>query len=255
MVGRPFVTPANERSFSGLCDQVALETGRPGNLLTIISKARMTLRECQTLGLFPRDRVEEQFTTDATPYIWTRPSYFRSVGAAKYMTACVYPKLLLPGKSQTEFDYYFYASDDYYVFVNAMLGETLSLLNYYWVKPLLYFSRLGTDTATYPGGPYALRKAYYDLLLDKWQYLNGTNDAYVDTTGNVDTDTLYRKNSSHWLVEDWYDMIVDGTKAKIFALYSDERAPITYGSYKQSQILIQNTVSIEGEAATQGIAS
>lgn len=244
-----FTTPPNERSFSGLVDAVALETGRLPNLLSIIQYANETIRECQTLGLFARDRVEETIVTDAQPFSWSRPMFFRSVGAAKYMTQCAWPRLKIPGRQLENEQWYFYAASGYYVFVGVMTGETIAMANYYWQKPLLYSGRLGTDTSKYAGGPYSDRKAYYDLELSKWQYLDADDDEYVDTTGDTVEDELRQANAANWLVLEWYDCILEGTKAKLFGRFDDQtRANTSYATYKYQQKLLQATAGFEAEA-------
>lgn len=245
-----FNTPQNERSFSGLIDSVLLETGRPDSILTAIQYANATIRECQALGLFARDRLESTVVVDTVPFIYERPPYFRSIATVKYGSGC-YPKLKLPGRGLDMCEF-FYAADDYYVFQGTSAGTTISFLNYYWAKPMMYFGLLGTNTALVKGGPYAIRPAYFDIFIDMWMYLNDAGDAYVSTTGNVDTDKLRQKLSLTWLVQDWFDLIANGTKAKIFAQFSDnDRATRTFAAYKQMQNLMKITCMLEAEASAQ----
>ena len=250
MAAKPFQTAQNERSFSGLIDDVVLSSGRAQNLRSIVQYANLTIRECQAFGLFARDRIEEQVMATASPHIWNRPAYFRSVGAVRYGNGG-YPRLKLPGRQQINVPEYFYAADDYYVFNGVSAGETISFLNYYWAKPLLYQKALGVNDGAFPGAPYSVRSAYFDILQDKWQYLNADGDGYVDTTGDADTDAARQKNSSHWFLENWYDMIADGTKAKVFARFDDtDKSNRAYAQYKASQNLLRNTQGFESEAST-----
>lgn len=250
-MANPFSTPQNERSFSALIDAVIMETGRSANILTIVQRANLVIRECQALGLFARDRIEVQAVTDASPYILQRPPYWRSIEAARYMTTCTWVKLKKPGSPQNDYLYYFYAADDYYVFVGNILGETLSYTAYFWSRPFMYYARLAVSDAPLPGGPYSIRKAYFDIETMKWQYLNGTNDGYVDTTGDPDTDAAYKATASHWLLEDWWELIMEGTKAKVFALGDDgDRGKIAYATYKQIQETLRLTIANEAEYAS-----
>lgn len=243
----PFVTPDNEQSFSSIVDDVIVTTGRAAAIRSIISAANLTVRECQTFGLFARDLLEETFVGDVVPFIWTRPNYFRSVRTAKYMTSCEFPKLLLPGKYQDGQSYYYYAADDYYAFVGLQVGETLAMANYYWQKALIYYSRLSQVTTTWAGGPYATRPAYFDQAVEQWMYLNGTNNGYVSILGDPVEEALRRKNTTNWIITDWRDMVLSGTKAKIFKSFGDDRQVAEYSFYKQTQKLFAQTVGVEGE--------
>lgn len=242
----PFLTPQNERSFSAVIDAVVFETGRTANFLSVLGYANSTLRECQAMGLFAKDRVESIVYADAVPFTYTRPPYFRSLGAVKYGCG-VYPKLKLPGQAQQNETWFFYAADDYYVFSGASLGEQVKLLSYFWFKPLMYYARLGVDSAGIQAGPYSTRLAYFDLSTDTWKYL--VEGAYIGTTGNVDTDQAYRKASSNWMLDEWRDLITNGTKAKVFAAFGDtDRAQRAFALYKQEQAQFRLAIGLEAEA-------
>ena len=250
MATAPFLTPANERSFSALVDRIVLETGRQQALLSVIGYVNLTVRECQTLGLFARDLLEEQVTATANPHIYTRPVNFRSLRAVRYDTLNYYPKMKRPGKTVADASAYFYAADNYYAFHGVMEGEVISLANYYWAKPLRYFGRLGTTTSGYQGGPYTNRPAYYDTDTDTWMYLNVGETAYTDDLGDDDEEELRQRNAMNWLIQDWWDMIAEGTKAKVFKGYKDDRAAAAYAAYSNDQDMFRNTVGIEAEATS-----
>lgn len=250
-MANPFLNPQNEKSFSAIVDGVVLETGRPDNFLTALQFVNLTIRECQSMGLFPQDRIEDQIVVDAIPFIWTRPPYFRSLGAVKYGCG-VYPKFRVPGSSQQDECYYYYAADDYFVFTGVTVGDKLNLMMYMHSKPLMYYSRLGVDTTAFFGGPYATRLAYFDIATDLWMYLNGTSDGYVATTGDVNVDAARRKLSGNWLTKDWTDLISNGAKAKVFAQFGDtDRANRAYAAYKTTQKLLSVTGGFEAEFAAQ----
>jgi len=251
----PFLTLANERSFSSLIDRVVLETGKTSSLLSIVGYANMTIRECQTFGLFAQDLLEEDFTSDAQPYIWYRPNYFRSLQSAKYATQLKYPMLRRPGVGKNNDDpIFFYAADNYYVFSGTLQSEVVHFANYYWQKPLVYYARLGAVTTGFPGGPYVARPAYFDLLTDTWMYLNIAGDAYVADTPPVvytaDQQLTKRKNTANWIILDWFDMVTEGAKAKILKQFGDERAPAAYSLYKQFQKTFLMSSGFEAEAAS-----
>lgn len=242
-----FQTPSNEKSFSGLIDSAILQTGKPGSLIAAVQFANLTIRECQAFGLFARDLIEEQLSVDVVPYVWLRPINFRKLRTVKYVTCCAFPKFYLPGKIQQGVCEYFYAADDYFVFKGASLNETINLATYYWQKRLVYYGRLGTLTTQYPGGPYLNRPAYYDDTLEMWQYLSADQTTYDTTTGDPTQDSLRQRNVSNWLVADWYDLILSGTKAKLFSKDDDNRANREYATYKAAQKLLQTTEAYEAE--------
>ena len=251
----PFQTPANERSFSSLIDEVVLTTGRATSLISIVNYAKLTIRECQAFGLFARDLLEEQVLATASPFIWTRPTFFRMLRAVKYVNASInassedrniFPEFCPPGRIQKNKDYFFYAADDYYVFAGVQDNQTIDLANYYWSKPLVYYGRLGVVTGQFPGGPYVIRPAYFDLSTAQWAYLNTAQDAYVFTTGDPAVDVALQLLSTNWLVSDWRELIISGTKAKVFGNLGDEtRANREYAFYKATQLLMSNTVGVE----------
>lgn len=246
----PYLTPANERSFSGMIDEVILSTGKTAALRAAISYANATIRECQTLGLFYRDLVEGQFVATTTPMFWTRPRLLRSVRAFKYTVQDIYPMLRLPGRRLKDEINYFYASQDYYALKGPLQDEPIAYAIYMWLTPLVYYVKLN-DTAAYAGGPFATRLAYYDLTLQQWMYLNGGSTAYVATTGVAATDLLRQKTAMNWLVDDWYDTIMEGTKAKLLKSFDDSRATLSFALYKQLQTAMRNTVGFEAEGVSQ----
>jgi hypothetical protein len=252
MAGAPFVTPQNERSFSAMVDKVVLETGRQSALLSIISATNLTIRECHSLGLFARDLLEEEEVATADPHIYYRPKNFRSLRAVKYDRASYYPLMRRPGRAIQDNTYFFYAADNYYAFHGVQVGESIFLANYYWSKPLRYFGRLGTATTGYQGGPYTNRPAYYDIDEEVWKYLNLAETAYVDegVLSDDDEEELRRRNATTWVLEDWWDVIAEGVKAKVFKSYKDERAGAAYASYSQGQEIFRNTVGAEAETTS-----
>jgi hypothetical protein len=246
----PFQTPPNEQSFSSLIDEAILATGKPGSLINAVQYARLTVRECQSFGLFARDLVEDQVliaADDDIPFTWDRPTNFRRIRTVKYTNACYYPKLRLPGKIQHGEDRYFYAADDYFVFAGAGAGETLGLAYYKWLKGLSYYAQLGAITTQFPGGPYAIRPAYYDTNEEEWYYLNADETAYVTTLGDAAEELARRLLTTNWLVTEWRDLILSGIKAKIWNNTGDPRGAVEYSAYKQTQTLLRNTVGYEAE--------
>lgn len=247
-----FKTPSNEKSFSQLIDNAIMATGKPQSLISIVGYANATIRECQTLGLFARDLLELEVVVpdpnNSSFYSWDRDSnLFRSIRTAKYLTADVYPELILPGRKATGKTYYFYAADNYYVFNGVMPGETIGIAAYYWAKRLSYFNQLGVNSSTMPGGPYDIRPAYFDEDSQLWMYLNADEDDYVTTLGDPVEEAARQVAALNWLITDWYDVVLAGTKAKIFASASDPRSSAEFAMYTQLKTAMRNTVGLEGE--------
>jgi hypothetical protein len=153
----------------------------------------------------------------------------------------------LPGRIQKDKEHYFYAADTYFVFAGVKDGETVKTATYYYAERLGYYGRLGQATSIFPGGPYDTRPAYYDLNQSAWVYLNSAGDGYVTTLNDPDEEELRRKKSTNWLVSDWRDLVLSGTKAKIWSGVGDPRGITEYSDYKQMQKLLANTVGYEGE--------
>lgn len=243
----PFQTPDNEKSFSGLIDSAIMQTGKAGSLIAAVSFANLTIRECQSLGLFARDLREEQLAVDIVPFNWTRPVNFRRIRTVKYPDFNIYPKFMLPGKIQIGEEYYYYAADNYYVFKGVGQNNAVNLANYYFAKRLQYFSRLATATDRFPGGPYSVRPAYYDQLTEQWMYLNDTSDGYVTSLTDLTEELIRQLNTTNWLVTIWYDLILTGTKAKLFSGGDDNRANREFAAYKQAQKTFQTVEAYESE--------
>lgn len=255
MAGQSFLTPQNERSFSALVDRVVKETGREQALLSVVGYANLTVRECQSLGLFARDLIEETIVATANPHIFTRPrgsvyGSYRSLRAVKYATLSYYPKMVRPGRAIEGKTAYYYAADNYYAFHGVQVNEEIHQASYYWAKPLRYFGRLGTITTGYVGGPYTNRPAYLDIDTDTWMYLNVGETAYVDDLGDDDEEDLRQRNAMNWVLEDWWDVVAEGVKAKLFKAVKDERAGAAYAAFAESREILRNTVGIEAEATS-----
>lgn len=248
MAVKPFVTPDNERSFSALIDRAIIETGKTQAFLSAISYANLTVRECQALGLFAQDLIEDGVVADASPFIWPRPTDFRSLRLVQYNTTKTFPKYRMPGRGKNQNpDAYYYASSGNFNFWGIGIGEQLNTGIYYWAKPLIYFARLGVVTTSFPNGPYADREAYYDTLANEWKYLDDDGLSYVSTINDDDEEELRRGNASNWLTREWFDLISEGVKAKLFKQYGDARAPLSYALYKEGQRTLALTSGSEAE--------
>lgn len=257
MAPLPFKTPTNQQSFSGLVDAAVMATGKPASLISIIQYANNVVRECQALGLFADDLVDDALVVPSTQpldtvFTWTKPYLFRSLRTIKYLpanglTTDIYPDLALPGKNQKGKFWLYYAVSNYFVFKGVGANDTVATATYYWLAPLGYYAVPGVNTAIFPGGPYDNRLAYFDTGLGIWQYLQADGVTYGATTGSPITDAQYQALSANWMTQAWYDLILSGTKCKLWTSAGDPRAGAEYSNYKQQQKLLQNTHGYESE--------
>jgi hypothetical protein len=263
----PFKTPTNQQSFSGLVDAAVMATGKPASLISITQYANNVVRECQALGLFAADLTEVQeivpVGTDASgaPFTWNVSPLFRSLRTVQYIPGdCnnpaglgggtpgpVWPDLILPGKAQRHKLWYYYRSQGFFAFAGAGDNCTINMAQYSWQPQLGYYNQQGVNSASFPGGPYDTRLAYYDIYQSEWMYLQADGVTYENTTGDPTTDAEYQALSSNWLILNWYDLILSGTKSKMWTSAGDPRAGAEYSNYKQMQKLLQNTTQYESE--------
>lgn len=244
----PFQTPQNEKSFSGLIDQVLLDTGRPAALLSAIQYANAVIRECHNLGLFAQDLIEEQWVITANPFQLERPNRFRKMRTMQFDCSKTYPRLMLPGRQLYDECEYYYAADDYFVVKGGVVGTYLNTAIYYFPRSFLYYPRLGaTNTTTYPGGNYSTRPAYFDKEAEVWMYLTLDGTAYVTTLGDPTEEQKRRDLTLNWMLRNNFECVMEGTKSRIFTLYSDSRAPTSYSQYKSMQADVKIGTAFESE--------
>lgn len=259
MAAIPFKTPANQQSFSGLVDAVVLATGKPASLINIVQYVNAVLQECQALGLFPQDLVEDELTvpSDLTPgtvYTWDRPPLFRSLRTVKYRFAYpsgieghVYPDLAPPGKVQHNKPWLYYSAQNYFVFKGVGPNDLIDTATYYWFPVLGYYSVPGVNTSSFPGGPYDPRPAYYDTAAMQWMYLQADGITYENSLPDPTQEPIAQNLTSNWMIQQWYNLIMSGAKNRTFLSAGDPRAGAEYSIYTRLQKLLQNTSGYEGE--------
>lgn len=219
-------------TFSSAVDDTVVRCGRLDRRTDIISFVRMSIRELQTVRgfLFDYDIVEDVLTANAEPYVWTPDIVLTKIW--RTMRSVQYPGIYAPdgkpiyadyipiGKKQGEHDYYYYKSGDAYVFSGASGGTnalvSINIAYYAYVGILAYYATL-TD-----------RPATFSLEDNIWSYATASTD--VDKI-------LARDLVTNWVLEKWYDAVVEGSLAKIFKTVADERARSSfalYSSYKKT---------------------
>lgn len=219
-------------TFSALIDDCLTRLSRPDRLADIVSYARMTIREIQSLGAFQQDVVEDQLTgVTVDPYVWTTPPRFRTMLTVQYPQIIdqqgkpVHAKNKELGKGQLRHDYFYYRSGDSHVFVgHGGIGGFAASINVAYLE----FSR------TFRYIPdVAQRPARYDAETESWLYAAAYD---IDAS----TRETARNLVSNWVLFNWYDTVIEGTLAKVYKLVDDARAPSTFSFFERAKRVIQS---------------
>lgn len=208
-------------TFSSLVDTVVLRSARKDRISDIVSYCRSTIRECTVLALFDQALVEEQITVTAVPHIYERSQTMRTMLSIKYpyftrQGKPVYPKHKRPGTVNTTDQYYFYVSGNSYIFAGVKVGDIIDLAYSSYAIRFPYYANV------------AERPATFDDETQLWTYL----DAYDDT---AELQEEARNKVSNWLLFYWFDLILEGSLAKLFKATNSERSKASFGLYKSMQ--------------------
>jgi len=215
-------------TFSAIVDDTVTRTGRVNLRTDIVSYARVTMRESQSLIKSATDLIEDQITATASPHLWTKPQYFRELTAVRYPGIFdprgnpIYPKRIQPGKAQRNVDYYFYSSGTSFVFSGVSENTLIDVAYLTWFTKLAYYATV------------AERPATFSLEDDEWSYATATTDEEKEAARNLVT---------NWLIFDWYDMVLEGTVAKVWKAVGDARAPSSFSLFKSLQKDMVRTVT------------
>ena len=222
-------------TFPRLIDEAVLKAGRGEKArLQLVSYARASIREAQTEAVFDRDRTETQILATANPHIWTRPQCFRIMETIEYPLVPTFPHFQKPGRAQgRDTDYFYYAAANYFVFTQLEVADPINLSYFTYFQPLVYFA-------------VADRPARYFADLAQWKYLDGNGD-FVDTLGTTELDEAAQALVTNWLLFDWYDLVLEGTLAKIFKINGDQRAVSSFALFKS---FIKDLLQGEGASSS-----
>lgn len=219
-------------TFSSLVDICLERVSRPDRLADIISYARMTIREIQTLGMFQQDVVEDQISgVTADPYVWETPARFRAMLTVQYPGVIdeqgkpIYSKYREIGKGQLRHDYYYYRSGDSHVFVgHGGIGGASVAINIAYTEFCRTFRYVADSSA---------RPAIYDGETETWIYAAAYDiDAATRLTA--------RELVSNWVLFNWFDTVLEGTMAKLYKLVNDERSGATFSFFERAKRMIQS---------------
>lgn len=205
-------------TFSALVDEAVTESRRLERRKDAVRFVRSTIRESQALQLFANDLVEDQIAASATPFIWTPTAHIRTVQTVRYGLGggYVYPEHVKPGKRQRDLDVYYYKAGEDIIFSGAPVGTLIDIAYYRVLPNLVYYDGQKGETAP----------ASFDIETQAWTYTSATTDEEKETA---------RDSVTNWLIFNWYDLIMEGTLAKLFKSTDDARARNHFSQYKSQQ--------------------
>lgn len=212
---------AETSTFSALVDEAIRRTMRRDRMADIISYARATMRECNVLAQFQQSMVELNLTASASPHIWERPLTFRQMLICKYpyfdrQNKPVYAKEKNPDLIRPSDQHFFYLSGNSFVFSGIEIGDIISLAYFSYFPKLAYYAEIADRPAT------------FEEETNLWSY----TDAYDD---NDILKEEARNKVTNWLLFHWYDLVLEGTVAKLYNVTGDERSRSTFALYKSMQ--------------------
>lgn len=214
-------------TMSSAVDTVVSRCGMPNLRNDIVGFLRLTIRECEGLRYFRKSWVEDQLTPDADPYTWTHPSRVRAVEMVQFPHIFsptgrpIDPVQVLPNRAKWH-QYYYYTAESYTIFGGHFNGAVvlpsavIDVGYYQWVRPLPYYEAV------------ADRPARFDLVDEEWEY-------HDDYSATEELQTTARELVQHWLLRDWFELMIQGAISKVFHTYGDPRAAASYAAYKQAQ--------------------
>lgn len=169
--------------------------------------------------------------TSSLPSSRTSPARLRAVLTVSYPHIVdqqgnpIYAKFKELGKGIIREDYYYYRSGDSFVFVGhgGRSGDSAAInLGY------LEYSRSFQHYAATGDRP----AQYFDET-EAWSYA---------TTYDVDDTTREnaRKLVSNWVLFNWFDVVIEGTLAKLYKLVDDARAVASFSFFERQKRVIQS---------------
>lgn len=218
--------PTLINTFTAAVDTAIERSGRPDRLQDCVSWARSTMRECQVRSNFELDLIEDVIPANLDPFIWTKPSILRQVRTVQYPGLFdpqgheIYPPMILPGRKQRGEVYFWYPSGDSFIFVghsgSASAATSINIAYMAFFTALKHYTSSETQPAT------------FSIEDDAWSY-----DTTLYTTD--DEKETARALVTNWMLSGWFDMIIEGTLAKLYKTTGDDRSVPTFALYKSLQ--------------------
>lgn len=222
--------------FSELVDICVGRAGRPEKEADVIAFAAQTIRELESKNHLKKNLEEDTLNTTSHPYIWARPNRMQKLRTAKYSSNGKYARFAQPGAILENLTYYFYMTTTSIIFNGHDTIDTIDVAYYQFRKKLQYYS-LGA------------REAVYDFEDETWSFpLQVAERAALVAAGGTDADLAaldathsaaqagHIANASNWILFDWYELVQEGTLAKLFKLIDDEKRAATHFSFYQRAI-------------------
>lgn len=228
--------------FSEVVDAVIARSGRPDRALDIIAYVNASIRDSAVRVLFNRDLVEDSIVVTDSPCIWQRPQRLRQVRTARIRGRDYLPEVK-PGRKQTDYDQYYYAAANYFAFNGVAVGDIIDIAYYVYPAEFSYYAE-------------GNRPAVFDKMRRMWTYL--IDGEYADhiyhEVPNPDYDPLdphspptitevdelaeeaFRDVVTHWLLDDWAVLVIEGALTKIFTAVGDERNKSVFSIFKAFEL-------------------
>lgn len=221
--------------FSELVDICIERSRRLDKKADIISYVNQTIRDMQSRQMLYKNLHEDTITATANPMIWTPPVRFQRLRAVRYQSNRDRPKLKQPGLIQKDASSYYYRSTTYFVFVGHADNDLIDLAYYRVVPKLAYFAE-------------GAREAVYDFTTETWSYpLQEANIAQMQAEGLPASEIATQQAAdlllqpgleaavSNWLLFDWFELVQEGTLAKLWKELDDEKRAATHFSFFERQ--------------------
>lgn len=226
-------------TFSQAIDMVALELGRQDSKPALVSYMNQTIRDVHVTNYaggqstplkFGANLIENVLTANLDDnYVWPIPNmtrhqllvavYYPDIGKYAHPTGAG-TKLLENGENLDD-GLNVYRSGDNYVFSGyGATGSQIQVAYYEYPRRLKYYASNAN-----PAAP-----AVYNEDTETWTY----NAPY--NTGIPADEEIARNLCTNWLLMRWQDLIMQGTRAKMYGRLADnDKARVAYSSFEASR--------------------
>lgn len=216
--------------FSEAVDVAVARSHRTVQLSQIADFVNQTIRQLQAPNLYEKNLEEDQITATATPFIWTKPKRLQRLRTARYSNG-VYPKFILPGIPQRDESDLFYSASTYFAFKNVDINSDIDIAYYQFQLRLQYFAVVD-------------RPAVFNFFDETWAY---------DTASTDEQKAAAEALVSNWILENWYDLVIEGAMAKIYKLNANTERAATHFSAFERMRKEEFEVTEHFEALHQGV--
>lgn len=235
-------------TFSQAIDKLVIESARQDLRLSIETWMNQTIRDVHAANVPGQQAMPVKFganlieniiaTTSDNMYVWPIPNRNRHqlLIAAYYPDVDKYAHLVTPGtinlgSQEVDYPYIVYRSGDNYVFDGyGETGSQIQLAYYEYPKRLIYYVSTINN-----------RPATYDDATELYTY----NTTYNPNIPPNDHDAALAL-TTNWLLERWEDLIMQGTRSKIYNRTADDiRAKSSYSAYMEQRPVMVAAESME----------